>query len=59
MNNTTFEKLQLNELKELVKIHCVSSLGKDLIDKLNPSTNINVVRRRLKENNEARNILIK
>ena len=58
MNNTTFEKLQLNELKELVKIHCVSSLGKDLIDKLNPSTNINVVRRKLKENNEARNILL-
>ena len=57
MNNTTFEKLQLQELKELVKVHCVSSLGKELIDKLNPSGNINVVKRRLKENKEARLIL--
>lgn len=57
MNNTTFEKLQLNELKELVKMHCVSSLGKDLIDKLSPSKNLLVVKRRLKENNEARNVL--
>ncbi|MGL4911113.1 MAG: endonuclease MutS2 [Romboutsia sp.] len=58
MNNTTFEKLQLGEFKELIKTHCVSSLGKDLIDKLSPSKNIMVVRRRLKENNEARNILL-
>ena len=57
MNNNTFEKLQLDQLKELVKVHCVSSLGKELIDKLNPSGNTNVVRRRLKENEEARKIL--
>ena len=57
MNNTTFEKLQLNELKELVKMHCVSSLGKDLVDKLSPNKNLLVVKRRLKENNEARNVL--
>jgi DNA mismatch repair protein MutS2 len=57
MNNNTFEKLQLNELKELVKIHCVSSLGKELIDKLIPSKNIDVVKRRLKENEEAKKIL--
>ncbi|MGL6105473.1 endonuclease MutS2 [Romboutsia sp.] len=57
MNINTFEKLQLNELKELVKVHCVSSLGKELIDKLNPSGNINIVNRRLKENKEARKIL--
>ncbi|MGL5329652.1 MAG: endonuclease MutS2, partial [Peptostreptococcaceae bacterium] len=57
MNINTIEKLQLNEVKELVKIHCVSSLGKELIDKLNPSGNINIVRRRLKENEEGRKIL--
>ncbi|MFR6016972.1 MAG: endonuclease MutS2 [Paraclostridium sordellii] len=57
MNNTTIEKLQLNEFKELVKIHCVSSLGKELIDKLSPSKNLSVVKRRLMENKEARNIL--
>ncbi|MGL5316600.1 MAG: endonuclease MutS2 [Peptostreptococcaceae bacterium] len=57
MNINTLEKLQLNELKELIKIHCVSSLGKELIDKLSPSGNINIVKRRLKENEEARTIL--
>ncbi|QZY57307.1 endonuclease MutS2 [Crassaminicella profunda] len=57
MNNATFEKLQLNEVKELVKVHCVSSLGKDLIDQLNPSGNINIVKRRLDENKEARKII--
>lgn len=57
MNQNTFEKLQLNELKELIKIYCVSSLGKELIDKLSPSKNINVVKRRLKENKESRKIL--
>lgn len=57
MNNTTIEKLQLNEFKELVKIHCVSSLGKELIDKLSPSKNLSVVKRRLMENKEARNVL--
>lgn len=58
MNNYTFEKLQLDELKELVKLHCVSSLGKDLIDKLSPSKDISVVKRRLAENHEAKNILL-
>lgn len=58
MNNYTFEKLQLDELKELVKLHCVSSLGKDLIDKLSPSKDIAVVKRRLSENHEAKNILL-
>ncbi|MGL5327885.1 MAG: endonuclease MutS2 [Peptostreptococcaceae bacterium] len=57
MNNNTFEKLQLNEVKEIVKIHCVSSLGKELIDKLTPSGNISIVKRRLNENKEARKIL--
>ena len=57
MNSTTFDKLQLNDLKELVKIYCVSSLGKDLIDKLTPKKNISAVKNMLNENNEARNIL--
>lgn len=57
MNSNTFERLQLNEVKELIKIHCVSSLGKNLIDKLTPSGNIGVVRRKLAENKEARKII--
>lgn len=57
MNKNTFEKLQLNEVKELVKTHCASSLGKDLLDKLNPSGNKKIVKRRLAENEEARKII--
>ncbi len=53
----TFEKLQYHELKNKVKNHCVSSLGKELIEKLQPSSNIKVVRNRLNETNEARKLL--
>ena len=46
MNTMTFEKLQYNELKDIVKSYCVSGLGKELINKLEPSTSIKVVRNR-------------
>lgn len=57
MNMITYEKLQYDELKEMVKSHCVSSLGKELLDKLQPSTNIKVVQNRLNETTEARKLL--
>ncbi|WP_100332830.1 endonuclease MutS2 [Bacillus xiapuensis] len=57
MNNMTFEKLQYHELKNKVKSHCVSSLGKELIERLQPSSNIKVVRNRLNETSEARKLL--
>ncbi|PGS45914.1 endonuclease MutS2 [Bacillus sp. AFS041924] len=57
MNNITFEKLQYNELKEIVKTFCVSGLGKKLIDQLEPSSNVKVVKNRLNETTEARTIL--
>ncbi|HFJ9426802.1 endonuclease MutS2 [Bacillus cereus] len=57
MNTMTFEKLQYNELKDIVKSYCVSGLGKELLNKLEPSTSIKVVRHRLNETTEARAIL--
>ena len=57
MNKETFEKLQYNELKEKLKSYCVSGLGRELIDKLEPSSNIKVVKRRLEETKEARRLL--
>lgn len=57
MNEHTFEKLQYNELKEIVKSYCVSGLGKQLIDQLLPSSNVKVVKHRLNETSEARAIL--
>lgn len=47
MNNNTIEKLQYRELKEKVKEYCVSGLGKNLIEKLEPSNSIKIVERRL------------
>lgn len=57
MNKKTFEKLQYNELKEIVQSYCVSGLGKNMIEKLKPSSNIAVVQNRLNETTEARAIL--
>ncbi|UOQ49807.1 endonuclease MutS2 [Gracilibacillus caseinilyticus] len=57
MNETTYEKIQYNELKQLIKSCCVSGLGKQLLDKLKPSTNLKVVQNRLNETTEARTIL--
>ena len=53
----TFEKLQYDALKERVKSYCISGLGKNLIDKLTPSTKLNVVEKRLNETTEAKAIL--
>lgn len=57
MNISTFDKLQYDELKEIVKSFCVSGLGKQLIDKLQPSSSLSVVKARLNETTEARAIL--
>ncbi|QGH32815.1 endonuclease MutS2 [Gracilibacillus salitolerans] len=57
MNKMTFEKLQYNELKEIVKSYCVSGLGKKMLDKLKPSSSMKVVKIRLNETTEARAIL--
>ncbi|MBM7702928.1 endonuclease MutS2 [Metabacillus iocasae] len=57
MNEMTMETLQYNELKERVKAHCVSGLGKELIQRLQPSSALNVVKTRLRETTEARRLL--
>lgn len=57
MNNDTMEKLNYNKLKEMVKSYCSSSLGRNLIDKLHPSSSIKEVKRRLSETTEGRCLL--
>ncbi|SFC88339.1 endonuclease MutS2 [Clostridium uliginosum] len=57
MNKVTLEKLHYYELKETVKGYCVSGLGKRLIDKLEPSSNIKIVNQRLNETSEGRRLL--
>lgn len=57
MNKDTLEKLHYDELKEMVKAHCVSGLGKELIDKLQPSNNIKQINRMLDETSEGRRLI--
>lgn len=57
MNTNTFDKLQYHTLKEIIKSHCVSGLGKNLLDKLEPVSSLRAVRTRLNETSEARAIL--
>lgn len=57
MDKTTLEKLNYFELKEIVKGYCISGLGKALIDKLEPSSNLKVVNKRLDETSEGRRLL--
>lgn len=57
MNINTLNKLQYNELKEIVKSYCVSGLGKNLIDKLQPSPILKVVESLLNETSEGRALL--
>ncbi|ACO85444.1 endonuclease MutS2 [Clostridium botulinum] len=57
MNKAALEKLHYYELKETIKEYCVSGLGKRLIDKLEPSSNIKIVNQRLDETSEGRRLL--
>ena len=57
MDKVTLEKLNYYELKEIVKSYCVSGLGKTLIDKLEPSSNLNIVNKKLDETSEGRRLL--
>lgn len=57
MDKISLDKLNYYDLKEIVKTYCVSGLGKTLIDKLEPSSNLKIVNRRLDETSEGRKLL--
>ncbi|MFV0517462.1 MAG: endonuclease MutS2 [Aminipila sp.] len=57
MDKISLEKLHYYELKQIVKEYCVSGLGKELIDNLQPSSNIKLVKQRLDETSEGRRLL--
>ncbi len=58
MNDNTFEKLQFIEIKNNIKKHCASDLGKALIDQIMPSSDIKTIKYRLAENKEAKEIIL-
>lgn len=57
MNKIVLEKLHYNKLKDNIKEYCVSGLGRELIDKLEPSSNYKNVNRMLDETSEGRNLI--
>lgn len=57
MNSTAIKILEFEKIKELLKTYTVSNLGRDLIDKLEPSLNIDTILSWMNETTEACAIL--
>lgn len=57
MNKNTIEILEFNEIKETLKGYALSDMAKNMIDKLEPYIDVNVIERYMKETDEARAVL--
>lgn len=57
MNSTTMKILEFDKVKELMKAFTVSAMGSELVDKLEPSLNINSITTWMNETTEACAIL--
>lgn len=57
MNTDTIEKTQFHLIKEKLIQYAISSSAKEYIRKMQPSIHLEVVRKRLKETAEAKNLL--
>lgn len=58
MNKQTYEKTQFNQIKEKLMGYAISSYGKENIRKLQPSSRLTVVKKRLQETAEAKALLM-
>ena len=57
MNNETYTKTQFNEIKQQLSSYAISSFGKKLIEATQPHSKLSVVKKRLTETTEAKNLL--
>jgi DNA mismatch repair protein MutS2 len=57
LNKNTTEVLEFNRIKESLKSYTLSDMAKEMIDKLEPYIDINVVERNVQETGEARAII--
>lgn len=57
MNSTALKILEFDKIKEMVKNHTVSAMGRELVDKLEPSLNIDTITTWMNETTEACAIL--
>ncbi|WP_207694870.1 DNA mismatch repair protein MutS2 [Enterococcus sp. DIV0212c] len=58
MNQETYNKTQFNTIKEKLMTYAISSYGKARIQVLEPSSRIEVVKKRLQETSEAKALLM-
>lgn len=57
MNKNTIEVLEFNQIKEALKAYALSDMAKDMIDRLEPYMDANVIERYMQETDEARTIV--
>ncbi|MGX7243695.1 endonuclease MutS2 [Enterococcus quebecensis] len=58
MNQETYNKTQFNKIKEKLMSHAMSHYGKERIKALQPSSHLDVVKKRLQETAEAKALLM-
>jgi DNA mismatch repair protein MutS2 len=56
--NSSIDKLGFTEVKELIKKHCLSIMGQQMVDKIQVMNNYDQVRKFLSQANEFKNILV-
>jgi DNA mismatch repair protein MutS2 len=54
---TSVDKLGFNEIKELIKAHCLSEMGRQMVDRIQVMNNYDQIRKFLSQANEFKNIL--
>ncbi|WP_428331228.1 endonuclease MutS2 [Mucilaginibacter sp.] len=56
--NNSADKLGFTEVKELIKEHCLSEMGQQMVDKIQVMNNYDQIRKFLYQANEFKNILV-
>jgi DNA mismatch repair protein MutS2 len=55
--NNSADKLGFTEVKELIKAHCLSTMGQQMVDKIQVMSNFDLISKFLNQANEFKNIL--
>ena len=53
------DKLGFTEIKELIKAHCLSVMGQEMVDKIQVMSNYDLINKFLHQANEFKNIFAK
>lgn len=56
--NNSIDKLGFTEVKELIKAHCLSVMGQQMVDKIQVMSNFDLIKKFLSQASEFKNILL-